>query len=266
MKKYTIYYYILFVFLVMGAFASMAQNNYGLTIIGLVAFSFTVIFSFQLAYLIKHKGKNAWSSNAELSSLIMLSLLLGLRAFYIWFDFVEILFLGAGILLIFVYIRKMTLSIKELGTKNRRLGIPVLVYYLSLILFILSMVAVPFAPVLAQTLGVLGFVLMLAFLLISYLKKPTIVNGEKSTGFSFILKTKDRSVLLVSLFMVLALYTGLNMIGILPSLYSDKFPKAYFELINQPDSGNEEGQAKRANHEEFREALEKFLDNAEKRN
>jgi hypothetical protein len=266
MKRYIIYYYILIVFLVMGAFASMAQNNYGLTIMGFVAFSFTLLFSIQLIYVIRNKGKSEWPDIIELLGLILLSSILGFRAFYIWFDFVAPLFFGGGLLLIFIYLRKMTLLFKELGNKNRSIGLPVLAFYLSLVLFILFMVAFPFAPVSAQSFGIFGFILMLAFLVISYLNKPTIINGEKTTGFLYILKAKDRSIILASLFILFALFIGLNNLGLLPSLYSDKYPKAYFELINQPDSAAEQGSPNRVNHEEFRETLERFLYNAEKRN
>ena len=44
MKKNNPIYFLLFILLVMGAFASMAQNSYGLKLMGGVAFVFGLVF------------------------------------------------------------------------------------------------------------------------------------------------------------------------------------------------------------------------------
>ena len=81
MKKYNTYYYLLFVLLIMGAFASMAQNSYGLKVMGGVAFAFSFLFLTQLVFIIKEKGKSNLTGIAELTGLVFISLILGLRVF-----------------------------------------------------------------------------------------------------------------------------------------------------------------------------------------
>ena len=44
MKNYNPIYYFLFILLVTGAFASMAQNSYGIKMMGGVAFAFGLVF------------------------------------------------------------------------------------------------------------------------------------------------------------------------------------------------------------------------------
>ena len=52
-----LYYFLLFILLIMGTFASMAQNNYGMKIIGGVAFAFALIFIVEFISVIRKNGK-----------------------------------------------------------------------------------------------------------------------------------------------------------------------------------------------------------------
>ncbi|NJN42639.1 MAG: hypothetical protein HC811_10825 [Flammeovirgaceae bacterium] len=47
MKRYNTAYYLLSVLLILGSFASMAQNDYGSYILGLVTFGFAFLFLLQ---------------------------------------------------------------------------------------------------------------------------------------------------------------------------------------------------------------------------
>ncbi len=57
MKKFNTIYYLLFILLVMGAFAAMAQNNYGLNIMGGVAFVFALVFLVEFISVLRTKIK-----------------------------------------------------------------------------------------------------------------------------------------------------------------------------------------------------------------
>lgn len=265
MKKYNTYYYLLFVLLVMGAFASMAQNSYGLKIMGFVSFSFFLLFLTQLGYVIKNKGSKDVLGIAELSGLSLLSLILGLRVFYIHFNFVETLFVIAGIILIFVYGFKMSEEYKKLINENRILAWLVIIYHLSIILFILSMIAVPFISWIGQPLGAIAFVLMIFFLGISYFKGEMFFKGENVSSFEIIIHAKDRSPVLATLFILFSLYTGLTLVGVLPGMYSDEFPQAYFEMVNKSETGLEEPVDGKYRHEEFKKQYDQFLESFEKR-
>ncbi|HSF44363.1 MAG TPA: hypothetical protein VLA58_00080, partial [Chitinophagaceae bacterium] len=57
MKTYNTIYFLLFVLLIMGAFASMAQNSYGLKLLGVVGMLFGLLFLYQLIRFLMRPGK-----------------------------------------------------------------------------------------------------------------------------------------------------------------------------------------------------------------
>ena len=78
---------------------------------------------------------------------------------------------------------------------------------------------------------------------------------------------KDRVFLLLSLFIIFSLYYGLSGSGILPKLYSDKFPQAYYELVNNAETGKEKPVNGKYKYEEFRKMYDQFVErNIKKKN
>jgi hypothetical protein len=71
---------------------------------------------------------------------------------------------------------------------------------------------------------------------------------------------RDHSVIIVSLFILLTLYTGLNRIGLLPGIYSDQFPQEYFRLVEKASSGQEKAIDGKYRHSNFKEQYELFLE------
>jgi len=97
MKKLNVIYLFLFILLVMGSFASMAQNSYGLKILGGVAFVFALLFIAEFVTSLKRKENEDLFAILEPLCLFILSLLFGLRIFYIHFDYVELVFGAAAL-------------------------------------------------------------------------------------------------------------------------------------------------------------------------
>jgi len=56
-----------------------------------------------------------------------------------------------------------------------------------------------------------------------------------------------------------SLYFGLNRVGVLPPIYSDEYPKAYFELIDQSATGKEKPVNGKYKYQEFIEKYHQFL-------
>lgn len=266
MKKYNTYYYLLFVLLVMGGFASMAQNSYGFKIMGLVAFIFGLLFVTQLVYVFRNKSKIDYLVICELIGLFSISIILGLRVYYIHFDLVELIFGLAGGLLMAVYGVKAVQLFKEINSKNKILALLVLCFYVSLISYILSMTVIPFFPIFSEVFGILAFLLLIIFGVVSFRKKQMHYGSDKATSISVIVGNKDRSIILMSLFLLFTVYMGLSKVEVLPKMYSDEFPQAYFELVNTAEMGQGEAVDGKYKHEEFKEKFEKFLENSERRN
>ncbi|HJS55016.1 MAG TPA: hypothetical protein VJ765_10740, partial [Chitinophagaceae bacterium] len=66
---------------------------------------------------------------------------------------------------------------------------------------------------------------------------------------------------IVSFFLLFTLYFGFNRIGLLPGIYSDEYPKAYFELVNKATSKKEKPVDGKYKYEEFMEKYDQFLKN-----
>ena len=139
------------------------------------------------------------------------------------------------------------------------LAILVILFYGSIILYVVSMVTVPLLPQLAEPTGGTAFALLLSFLFLSIWKQDIMLEGEKVTGFSYVLKFKDRSVVLLTLFVLFTAYMGLTKIDVLPKMYSDEYPQAYFELVKQAEAGEEKPVNGKYKHEEFKEMYDRFV-------
>lgn len=261
MKKYNSIFYLLFILLVMGAFASMAQNSYGIKIMGAVAFIFGIVFIVKLIAALRKKDKKDGYVLLELTGLFLLSIIFGLRVFYIRFPNIEFLFGAAAVLLILVYLRKMILRFNHFRAKNSFLAMLGLFFHLSIILFLISLATVPFSPKLSEFTGAGAFILLLIFLLAGFFRRDLLVDGEKVSAFTMVKRFKDHSVIIVSLFLLFSLYIGFNRIGLLPGIYSDEFPRAYFELVENATSKKEKPVDGKYKYEEFMKKYEQFLKN-----
>lgn len=256
MNKYNPLYYLLVVLLIMGGFASMAQNDYGMKILGLVAAAFSLLFILQFIQFLQKKSKLV--ELMELGSLSILSIILAMRVYYVRFEFVEVVFGVAGMLLIIAYSLKLLNSWRAISNQSRVLAILVILFHSSIILYVVSMVTVPFIPQLAEPAGGTAFALLLAFIFISILKREIMLEGEKVSGLSYVLKFKDRSIVLLTLFVLFTAYMGLTKIEILPKMYSDEYPQAYLELVKQAEAGAEKPVNGKYKHEEFKEMYDLF--------
>ena len=259
MNKYNPLYTLLLVLLIMGAFSSMAQNDYGQTILGFVAFAFSLLFCYQLLVFRKSKELSPIINILELLSLILLSAILGMRVFYIHFQFVEVIFAVAGLTLIIVYIVKLSVSWNFVRSMNKRLGIFVALFYLSIIFYSISMAIVPFIPSIAEPAGGTGFFFLILFVGLSLASKQFMIDGEKISSIRFVSRFRDRSVLLITLFLIFTAYMGLTKIEILPKMYSDEFPQVYFKMVNDAEMGKEEPIDGKYKHERFKEKYDEFV-------
>ncbi len=259
MKKFNAIFFILFILLVMGAFASMAQNSYGLIIMGGVAFIFGLLFIAEFITLLQNKEKKDLFKLAEPACLAIISFIFGMRVFYIHFNNVEFLFGAAAVLLMLVYVRKMMIRYRHFQSKNKTLAMLVLIFHFSIILFLISLALVPFAAKTAEYSGIASFVFLVFFLVAGFLKRDLLAEGEKVSAFALVQKFKDHSIIIVSLIIMFSFYVGLTKVGILPDIYSDEYPRAYFKLVDNATTGKEKAVEGKYKHEEFMEKYEEFM-------
>lgn len=260
MNRYNPYYYLLFVLVIFGAFASMAQNDYGIKILGGAAFAFAVIFVLQLLYEWRKKKTRDWVMVSELTGIVLISMILGFRVFYIRYPFVEVLFGAAGLMVIASYAIRIKRSWTSLHVKNNTLAVLVVLFLGSIICYFASMTLVAFIPWVAEPLGTVGFILLILFVVGGLWKNQLLVEGERLTAFVYVSKVRDRSIVLVSLFVLFTAYMGLTKIEFIPKMYSNEFPQRYFELVQQAATGKEKSIDGQYRHEIFKEKFDQFVD------
>ena len=260
MNKYNSIYFLLFILLVMGAFASMAQNNYGLNIIGGVAFVFSLLFIAEFIAVLRNKEKNDPFNLIEPVCLAIISFIFGLRVFYIHFNYVELLFGAAALMLVSVYLRKMNLRYRHFQPQNSLLANLVLVFHMSIILFLISLALFPFTAYTAEYFGIGSFGLLLIFIITGILNKKLMVAGENIPAFAIVEKFKDHSIIIVSVIIMFSFYFGFNKIGVLPGIYSDEYPRAYFELVDEATKGKEKAVDGKDKSKLFMEKYQQFLE------
>jgi hypothetical protein len=260
MSRYNPYYYILFVLIILSAFASMAQNYYGIKILGTAALAFGLIFLLQLREDLKSKHLNKWVVIAELTGLTVISIILCLRIFFIRFPFVEFIFGVSGLLVIISYVVRIIDVWKKIRLKSFVLTMLLISFLASITSYTISMTIVPFYPLIADPFGVAGFILFIAFVVGGFMQKHIILNGDRITVFSYIAKIRDRSIVLLALFILFTSYIGLTKYDIIPTMYSDQYPQAYFELVTKTETGAENTKQGKNNHEEFKAQYDKFIE------
>lgn len=258
MKQYNPIFYLLFILLVMGAFASMAQNSYGLTIIGGVAFVFGLVFLIEIISLLRKKQRHNIIL-IEPVCLFIISVILGLRVFYIYFSNIEWIFGAATLALIVFYFFKMVTRFRDYQNKNRFLAVLIIVFHVSIIFFLASLAIVLFAPSVAEVAGALAIVFLLCFVVAGLLRKQVLVEGDNLSAVGMVRSFKGHSILLATLILLFSLYFGLNRAGVLPAIYSDEYPQAYFELVNQAATGEEKPINGEYKYQEFMRNYKQFL-------
>ena len=228
MKSYNSIYYLLTVLLIMGGFASMAQNDYGMLILSGVSLAFGLIFLLQLTRSFSPGAASDSSLRMELFALFLLAALLMLKTFQVYIPFTEWIFAFAALVLAFIYFGRMIRYFRQYESKNKVLAILLAVFYLAIVFFFLSMVMISFNPGLVKITGGIACILIFGAVLFSLFNGNFLVTGEKTTAVKTISGFRDRYFLLISLFVSYSPFTlGLPV----PACFLDYTPTNIPRLI-----------------------------------
>ena len=133
MRKFNTIYYLLFILLVMGAFASMAQNSYGLKIMGAVAFIFGLLlivyfkvlnyinYAVVIGFIYLFYKNYIKISSTDSTKTLMKDILRTRRTvqYYVWYNLGMItLSMFLGFALAFVYNPEMSLLKDKIAHEN----------------------------------------------------------------------------------------------------------------------------------------------------
>ena len=85
------------------------------------------------------------------------------------------------------------------------------------------------------------------------------MKGNLFLRFRWCRQYKGHSVIIVTLIVMFSFYVGFNKLGILPGVYSDEYPRAYFDLVDKATTGKEKAVDGKFMHEEFMEKYKQFV-------
>jgi hypothetical protein len=261
MKKYNVLFYFLFVLLVMGALASMAQNDYGQKILGFVSYAFALTFLVELVRTLKETKERNLLFVCELIALAGIASILGCRVFYLYFTFAEYVFAICGLLLFAVYVSKAILIRRELaGMNSRYFQVKIYVLYAAIILYTFAMMITPFAPSLSEPSGKVAFALLLVGAGSFLVSRDDLFKGEKLSPYKYIASKNDNTPVLITLFVLFTGYMALTQASVLPQMYSGQLPRTYFELVSEAENGSEKPVNNKFRHELFKAKYDVFVE------
>ena len=248
--------------ILLGLFATMAQNSYGLTLMGVSCFGLALLFFAQLIWKVIEDSGIENKDFTGLSELLLLSILLmifGFRVFYIKLPFSDIIFIMLCVLLILTY-TSITLKINKITrNENPSLAGNATYFYLSIIIFLISLGSRVISPSLSALIGALGFLIAIPFLISVFGRKKYDYSDGTVTVFQFIASSGNKAFMLFLFFALSSIYIVLSNLRIIPRIGNADKPPTYIELINNAETGKEKPVKGKYEHEIYKENLDMFL-------
>ena len=246
--------------LIVGGFASMAQNDYGLKIIGYSAICFAILFAIELLHIIRSSKPDKWLYFIEYLALSLIATIFAFRALFITIQNIEFIFTISCLSLVLLFLKRLITAYTKMKKESTIVAYLIGIYNLSIIFFLISLSLAPIIPLMAEVIGILSFGFLLLFVGISIFKKNILLNGAKVYPIKFVLALKDTSILIITVLLIFSLYIGLTKVNIIPSLYSSEYPQGYIELIKQAESGQENQIDGKYKHEIFKKRYDDFVE------
>jgi len=263
MKRYYTLYYLLFMIMITGAFASMAQNNYGLKLIGLTCLGFSCLLFFEALFDRKRKTELSPTGKilltVELLVLGGLALLLFFRSYFIDFNEATLLFSILLTVLTLIYVSYLIRSVSRWWSKSKSLSTGLVLYYLVLILFLITSILVIGVHSNNSFIGLAGTICLMTLVLWVILSKKIIVEGERITITSHIWKMQNKSFIVLIASLVVGLYFVLNRSNFIPPLYTNEKPSGYLKLIKEAEEGTENANEEDHTYQLFDERYQAFI-------
>lgn len=259
MKKNLALYYLLILVLVMGAFAAMALNSYGVPLMSYVALAFGLLFLYELIGVSDQKTLHPLYKivhSVELISLALLSLLYFLRGINFEIPFTLVASVLLLMLLLCVNVYYFLITWRQVKATPVKLKVGLLFYFASLLLLLMG----NFLPnTFTNFITVMAVVCLVAFFVFGWWKGRVIVNGEEVSAWHKVLRFKNKTGIQLILLTLFAVYSLLSSYNVLPPLYVGSLPNGYAKVVRQWEVNKVDSNSKQVNPLEFEQAYKKFL-------
>jgi hypothetical protein len=251
MNRTTTILILLFMLLITGAFASMAQNNYGFLLIGFVCMCYAAFFLYHLIRKLTAGKKSSLRSRVELLALFLLAFSFGLNVFHIRVPFLSYITVAAAVMLILIYASYLREALVPGKTHVWNA-----LYYTGIELFLLTMIMSQLNLQIPFYIEILGFGCLVACL-VGMLVIPALREGLRLQRLTDVMAGfRNRSFLVASIFFITFIYGSAVSAGALPPLYADDYPKVFYELTGKKDEADRRAQT---SPRDFKDAFERFV-------
>jgi hypothetical protein len=249
--------------ILVGLFATMAQNSYGFTLIGTACMGLALLFIAQSSWKLfedrSHVEGREIFGISELVLLAVLLLLFGMRTFYIRPPYVDVFFILICLLLMVTYFFIASGIYSDAKKENPALARYVVFFYLSILLFLSSLGIRIISPSWSAVAGGIGALISIPFLLALIRYRKYDYSGKSITLLQFIVAEKNKAGLLFLFFIFSGIYVGLSSFKIIPTIENTDKPRTYIELINSAETGKDQQVNGKFRHEIYKEVMDNFL-------
>lgn len=259
MKKLNSFFFILYLLLITGGFAAIAQNSYGITILGWSTAAFAFLCSLG-AIFSSTKSNIPRISIFEYIAIAIIFAIASLRVFLIHFIYVEVIFSIAATILVLVYLFYIVRINKTLKNDNRQLFISLALFYSSIAIFTLSLTLNPVSNYYSEIAGFVGFSIFILAVLSTFRIKSITSKGSEISITKYLSIQPNRATLLLSLYLLLTVYSAATLFKIIPGIQSSKMPKGYYELVKNAENGVELPEDGQYKYQLFKERMEVFME------
>ena len=256
MRKNIILYYVLLLLLVMGAFAAMALNSYGIVLMSYVALGFGLVFLFELLLLLPKEEEITKFYKAslaiELVSLSGLCLLYFLRGISVEIPNNLLLKFVLFILLFAVNVYHLIRAWLYANQTPIKIKGNIILYFTALLLYL----AGSYLPASGTWVTILlALACQATFVVFGWWKGYVIINGEETSAWKKVIQFRNKSGIQLIFFTLASLYFILNSARLLPPLYNGSLPNGYSKVVDQWQKDKT-----KTNPVDFEQAYKKFLE------
>ncbi len=239
MRNNIIIYYVLMLLVVMGAFASMALNSYGVILMSYASLAFALVFLSELIFLLPRQSDIGSTDKRFIGfELIMLSALCALfflRGMMIEFPFDITIGLVLTVLLLIANAYNFYSVWSSLNDYPSKLKISIVLYFAALFLLVIGGYLFNLYELSALLISLLAFVGLVLFVVLC--RTFVIVNGERTNALYIVSSFKNKSgIQIIGLSLIVAYYS-LRSLNVLPPLYFGSMPNGYSKVIQGAKKG-----------------------------
>jgi len=251
-------YFVLFLLLITGGSAALAKNDYGVTLMAwsFLGYALTSAIAGIMSFIDR---RQSIEHTIEYFALFIVFSIIGMRIILLRFAYVEILFSIAGLILVILY-GKHLMNVRK-GIGNKVLSYFLMLFYSSIVLYLLAMVLNPINKMSSEILALLGLIILVVAILTSFRIRSIIIKDKEVSLSKYLTKQPNNSMVILSLLVIYTIYSAAVITKVIPDIHSNNMPEGYYELVKKAEEGSDVKVDGKFEYQIYKEHLDRFYKN-----